>query len=254
MSKPWGIIRPCAEFSEIAGQYDEKVKQLNDRNPCISPNYIPSVSTEGKELKSIELQAVRCRKCEECLKMRQRLWMRRAAFEYELHDRTWWCTFTYRGDSEKSYEDVKLFFKKLRKKHEFRYLISEERGEKNDRLHWHALLHCRTTLTKRSIESAWSLGNSKLRLARTENLGAYMAKYAAKQSRIRASRYYGEFGPHLYDLFGKDFENQIEQYLRTGRKDGFISGTGITAHKYGQGIRMSTDDLRYIKSLVDIPW
>jgi hypothetical protein len=96
---------------------------------------------------------------------------------------------------------VKLFFKRLRKNgHDIRYVISEELGGQNERLHWHVLIHCDSRLSRRRLERAWGLGFVNARLARSSGLGRYLAKYVAKQSRIRASVGYGREKSILFIL------------------------------------------------------
>lgn len=141
------------------------------------------------------LRLVRCRRCPACLRWRQRIWVHRCSVEYVCSPRTWWTTLTYRGVVEPTYEDVKKFFKRLRKMKQctlLRYAISEETGEQNGRLHWHILIHCNDQVTRRVVDGCWPLGHCHSRLARSAGLGGYLAKYLAKQSRIRASQHYGD--------------------------------------------------------------
>jgi hypothetical protein len=160
------------------------------------------------------------------------VWQKRATFEYYLSERTWWTTLSYRGNHEPSYEDVKKFFKRLRKKHSFRYVISEERGAKHERLHWHILIHCGRDLTRRRLEKSWGHGFVHPRLAISGGLGGYLAKYLAKQSRIRASRYYGKFD-YFYGLLDRRTQAEFETFVRTGKKIGRFVGSGIEVTPWG---------------------
>lgn len=150
--------------------------------PCERPLTLPS----GQE--------ARCRRCGNCIQMRQRLWMARAWREASMAPRTWWITFTFAGEVEPSYAAIQRFLKVLRKSNPtLRYLVTEERGDQHQRLHWHMLLHCESTVTKRKLEAAWPLGFIKARLALSSRLAAYMAKYAGKRhSGARASPFYGQ--------------------------------------------------------------
>jgi hypothetical protein len=128
---------------------------------------------------------------------------------------------------------VKLFFKRLRKnKHEFRYLISEERGETANRLHWHVLLHCNNSLTKRKLVAQWHIGNVHCRLARSDGLGRYMAKYAAKQSRIRASVRYGQV-QHLLNVLNPRINDEVEHWLKTGEKPSWTDRYTLHISRWG---------------------
>ena len=168
------------------------IEERNKSHDCLNPQRISIVDKDDPEY-AVGLQDVRCRKCSNCMRMRQAQWMYRGAVEFATHERTWFVTLTWKDGNECDYEEVKKFFKRLRKKHgAFRYLCTEEKGEKNERLHWHILLHCSDSITWRAIASEWSHGHIHCKLARTSGLASYVAKYAAKGGRIRASRFYGE--------------------------------------------------------------
>lgn len=157
---------------------------------CENPRYVALADAEGVH---IALQAVRCRKCVPCGKMRARLWMQRAVVEFCSSERTWWVTYTYRpGNEFLPYEEVKKAHKVLLKAHRFRFVCSEEEGETNGRKHFHVLYHGDHDLQRRHFEAVWKHGFVHARLARSAGLGAYLAKYAAKAGRIRASLHYGD--------------------------------------------------------------
>lgn len=234
MGKPWGVTRPLGYFSTIGAQYTAGVLERNKavERKCTSPSYVGSISEKGQSLPTIPLQAVRCRKCKGCLKAREAQWSYRAGVEYLISERTWWLTLTYAGSKEPTYDDVKLFFKKLRKKHEFRYVISEERGTEKERLHWHILVHCSNSLTRREIERCWNNGFVNARLARHAGLGRYLAKYLAKQSRIRASKHYGS-EEQIRQHLSEEINSNVEHFIRTGSKVGYCLGSEVTLSKYG---------------------
>lgn len=234
MGKPWGITRPLAEFSTISSQISDLVNKKNKivERTCTDPKFVGSISEKGNALPTIPLQAVRCRKCDGCMKMREAQWAFRAQIEFLLAERTWWLTLTYRGTIEPNYEHVKGFFKRIRKAgHEIRYVISEERGTEKERLHWHILIHCSDTLKRRQIERCWDHGFVNARLARHAGLGRYLAKYLAKQSRIRASKHYGGTETILQHLSQRT-RDDIEFYVKTGHQNDSISGTGFTTNRY----------------------
>ena len=89
---------------------------------------------------------VQCRHCEQCKGHRRRRLLGQVLAEQKTADTTLFVTLTYGGgyDNEAAYflnyKDVKLFLKKLRKKHKFRYLCVGEYGEEGSRAHWHLLM------------------------------------------------------------------------------------------------------------------
>lgn len=135
---------------------------------------------------------VACTRCAVCLRNKAWWWSQRAMAETIAAERTWFCTFTYRGEHEVGYDEVQKAIKRLRKKHDLRYLVTTEKGSKNGRLHYHALLHVSADVGRRDIEAQWPHGFSHLRLARSGH-ARYVAKYATKDgcSRPRPSQGYG---------------------------------------------------------------
>lgn len=136
---------------------------------------------------------VKCGKCRGCLRLRTNDWVRRAMLEFEAHDRTWFLTLTYRGKYEVGYEAVQKFLKRLRKNtgHKIRFLCATERGSKNDRLHYHLCIHGPVALTKRLICKEWPHGLTHMRLMKDLTAARYVAKYTAKDGKLRASLGYG---------------------------------------------------------------
>lgn len=132
--------------------------------------------------------------------MRRALWMMRGADETAAAPRTWWCSLTY-GDRTgptgrycqvPDYEDVKRFIRTIRKVDpNARYLVTFEHGGKKGRPHWHVLLHVTDDVKRRTCNAAWTHGFNKCVLAKGRGLGSYIAKYAAKDGRLRASIGYG---------------------------------------------------------------
>lgn len=137
-----------------------------------------------------------CRQCVGCLRLRSARWVARARHEWFSHDKVWWITLTYAGEAEIGYTEVQKWLKRLRKTCSLRFVVSEERGEKRGRLHFHVLLFCSKAVTKRMLQAQWSFGFSKVVLARTIGAVRYMSKYLAKGvgdevGRIRASVGFG---------------------------------------------------------------
>ena len=199
----------------VFGSVYDKVEDINSSHTCENPIRVGIVDEVNPELGL--LQDVRCRKCGSCMRMRQNQWMYRGSVEFATHERTWFVTLTWKDGNECDYEEVKKYFKRLRKKYgAFRYLCTEEKGERNERKHWHILLHCSNGFTWRAVSSEWHHGHVHCKLARTSGLASYVAKYAAKGGRIRASRFYGEESGchHVKEWPTADFD----RFFETGAK------------------------------------
>lgn len=180
---------------------------------------------------------VRCRKCPECSKSAAEDWARRATIEFEQWPRTWFGTLTYdpvqmQNDLEWSHDPVmglpesdrerrrvegivlsceaQKFWKRLRAAgHRLRYLQTTEQ-HKSGALHYHLMIHCEHTLTKRTLEAQWVSGLSHFRLARTHHACWYVAKYIGKglDYRVRASKRYGLPNPLDVSLRPLDISEQ----------------------------------------------
>ena len=174
---------------------------------------------------------VRCRKCEQCLAHRRRLWTARAIDECALAHRNWFGTLTVRPEDRVRYlygaqlhneratlssweatteteryrylcmqilPDVTKFLKRVRKNAEtpFRYLLVTE-AHADGFPHLHMLLHEHEgSIRKTVLEAAWRSGFSHWRLLPDgDPKGAYYAcKYLSKNAltRVRASLRYGQ--------------------------------------------------------------
>jgi len=211
--------------------WSEKIDRVNESHNCINPSRIGIVDKDDPEY-AAGLQDVRCRKCVNCLRMRQAQWMYRGAVEYTTSQRTWFITLTWGGNEPRIYEDVKKYFKRLRKAHgTFRYLCTEELGDENKRIHWHILLHCSDNMSWRAVTGKWPHGHVHCKMARTSGLASYIAKYAAKGGRIRASRFYGEESGQRHN--GRWPTEDFEHYYRTGEKSDRLANLQFSHGKYG---------------------
>lgn len=190
------------------------------------------------DIKPLELGLmVPCRKCETCLQYRQMMWRERAIYEIGKANRTWIVCLTFspahlalilleaKSGSERdvemaAYKHVQLFYKRLRKKAVFRYLAVFERGDKNDRAHYHLLLHeiDHNSIRKAFIESGWpSIKHARLvRSDVADGAATYVTKYATKSLSVkpRASFGYGKnlfpvetFVPWKESFYGVKFTN-----------------------------------------------
>lgn len=174
---------------------------------------------------------VRCRKCENCLAHKRRLWTARGIQEVRQSARTWFGTLTvapeYRfwakASAEKRCElrraerwsmltptertkliagqlspEVTRWLKRVRKesKARLRYLLVVEPHD-DGFPHFHLLLHeLGQPVPKRLLERQWTMGLSHWRLldqADVRGVG-YVCKYLTKsaQTRVRASKAYGK--------------------------------------------------------------
>lgn len=172
----------------------------------------------------------RCRRCDNCLKHRRRLWTARAIDELKASNRTWFGTLTVapherfkaqvyasqratrRGHGNwhsmtapDQYEhlhsvlspEVTKWLKRVRKAAAapLRYLLVSE-AHRDGFPHFHLLLHePALPVTKRVLESNWRLGFSQFRLVQEQDPRSayYACKYLAKEARtrVRASLHYG---------------------------------------------------------------
>jgi len=185
----------------------------------------------------------RCRRCDNCLQHRRRLWTARAIDECMLAPRNWFGTLTVRpmdrvrftyaaqlrnsrqqGDSWDSYSaedqfrriadevatEMTLFLKRVRKNQSFRYLLVTE-AHADGFPHFHMLVHeGAEPLRKRQLDFAWRVGFSQWRLLPdADPKGAFYAcKYLSKSAltRVRASQRYGQEGRKVRD-FAERMEN-----------------------------------------------
>lgn len=148
-----------------------------------------------------------CRRCIRCLRLRQREWANRILWEATSHTNIWWVRLSYAGQREPGYGEVQKWLKRVRKHVSLRYCIAEERGDDRGRLHWHAFLFGNTDLTRRVWHSEWRLGHIWARSAKSPGAGFYIAKYATKAGRLRASTNLG------YQAFERDYAAHLGECL-----------------------------------------
>jgi len=170
----------------------------------------------------------RCRKCTNCLVVRQLAWRDRAVLETNRSARTWFGTLTLRPDehyrvlaeavklSKMSqtefaslssdqqfgyrcsviYAEVQRWLKRVRKVSgvPLRYLCVAE-AHKSGLPHMHVLIHetgAGQTVRKKVLQGQWLLGFSAMKLADPE-AARYLCKYLSKSmaTKVRASIAYG---------------------------------------------------------------
>lgn len=240
---------------------------LSDRYPCTDPFMIHALGLpsahdavpryfEGKSNSKVPVSLEsRCRKCENCLAHRRRLWTARACDELKAAHRTWFATLTVRPDerfvatmqasalavsaghgtwasmsSENQFRylvkvlggEIDKFLKRVRKSGAaFRYLLVSE-AHKDGFPHFHLLIHeAALPLTKRLLESNWRLGHSQFRLVNNSDPRSafYVCKYLAKSAltRVRASKRYGRDQLVIAGTEAvKNLATRIEDTVKTG--------------------------------------
>jgi len=161
---------------------------------------------------------VECRRCNQCLRRRARLWWARAMAETAIAPRTWFVTWTLRpeeqyralilGGTERRSEEeewdirhrqiskwITLAVKRLRKQTgaTIRLLCVAE-AHASGLPHYHLLVHeVQGVVRERDLTACWPHGFSKSRLVADPRAAAYVTKYLSKsmRARVRASIDYG---------------------------------------------------------------
>jgi hypothetical protein len=152
-----------------------------------------------------------CRRCPRCLANRQKLWRKRAMYEYKRAPRTWFLTLTIAPewrfrfslmagstDYHASYgiisKEMTKYWKRLRKAgYKFRYLMVAE-SHKDGYPHIHALVNeVSAPIPKRELQAQWPYGLTNVKLVEDVKAAMYITKYMAKdmRTRVRASQHYG---------------------------------------------------------------
>lgn len=214
-------------------RHDPFVDWYEDPNysrPLFVPGRAPDEPDKPKVM-SVYVRT-RCRKCEECLKHRRRLWTARAMAETKNALRTWFGTLTVSPDrrfqammlaeresltrraerfdqltsseqlraiTRQLQPEVTRWLKRVRQqsKASLRYLLVVE-PHKDGFPHFHMVLHetSITPVSKRTLEDQWRYGFSSWRLVPAGEMRqvGYVCKYLTKsaQTRVRASRQYGQ--------------------------------------------------------------
>lgn len=176
------------------------------------------------------LMDLRCRRCDNCLRCRCRLWDGRAQIELLRSKRSWFGTLTLRPDEhykvlcqarawcksrgvdfdalsfgEQFAErhrvisaEITKFLKRVRKESgaKLRYLLVAEH-HKSGLPHYHVLVHEMAgdaPVSYRTLTSQWPFGFSKWKLVTDTKPARYVTKYLSKTiaARVRASIRYGD--------------------------------------------------------------
>lgn len=282
----FGPIHANTEFSTIRQQVKEQLEDRQDTS-CVNPVPITHYDTRGAV---IEYTWASCRKCTPCQVRRQNKLAMKAAVEYWRAPKTWFITLTHTSipwydkvikewkypkaldetfchvTEEPDYSDVQKFMKRLRKKHDLRYVICEEEGAEHGRTHWHLLLYCHDNISARQIKRNWPYGNANCRLATDPHCGHYIAKYVAKNGRLRMSQNFGKTN-YVFDDKGSEYTHEADLYERSGEKTGILSAIPDEFIRLGdKGVELTTTGIQWLRAnqtkqgngsldhASDIPW
>lgn len=173
---------------------------------------------------------VRCRRCENCLRCRQRCWQARALAEVRQSARTWFGTLTLRPEAyyellcqaqvqcrargvdyetlssddkfrelnKVIFREITLWQKRVRRYSgaKLRFLVVAE-VHKSGRPHYHLLVHeveDSVPVRWELLTKQWRHGFVQFKLMHDIQAAAYICKYLGKEAlaRVRASRFYGK--------------------------------------------------------------
>ena len=180
---------------------------------------------------------VDCKQCDECRKIEAWRWTQRIRVESALV-KTWFCTFTYKGEIEVGYSELQKMFKRLRKNYQFRYLCVSERGSKNDRLHYHAVIH--GELTRREVESEWKFGFSNAKLS--GDASKYISKYMSKaKSEVGGKFYRASIGYGTKPLGEKINDNDLVKAVFERFPNARVIGLNDIKIPYKHQIKLDTE-------------
>lgn len=133
-----------------------------------------------------EVISVPCGKCPICQNARRDMWAARMELETLDHACAWFVTLTYNEESVPPFlcrADLTKFFKRLRKRIDFRYFACGEYGPKGDRPHYHFIAWFDVNLDFDSISElvfqCWKFGFYTCKPANKDNM-RYVAKYTVK--------------------------------------------------------------------------
>lgn len=155
---------------------------------CLSPINVRSPS--GQKLN------VDCGKCYQCLNKKRNQWTFRLLEELKVSKGAIFVTLTYDekylpyGEDSKSIycvDDIQKFIRKLRDdnkkytKNQVRYFLVGERGETNQRVHYHAIIFNLNQKVVARIQEHWMLGFVKIGTATNASIH-YTTKYILKNA------------------------------------------------------------------------
>lgn len=166
---------------------------------CNHPTIIRAVLKDG----TVKQMAVPCGKCAACRIAKKREWTIRLLHEGICWNEKCFVTLTYRpsdlpDDEGLHKRDLQLFFKRLRKRLNgrfLRYFACGEYGDRFNRPHYHAIIYGVSVKDRDEIELAWPYG-----FVEVENVSLYRYQYVTgyvqkKLSGDYAKKEYGDRQP-----------------------------------------------------------
>lgn len=161
---------------------------------------------------------VACGQCYGCRLEKSRVWAMRCMHESKMHKDNYFLTLTYNDENLPEKESLvkrhlQLFFKKVRKKYDFRYYACGEYGDKSSRPHYHVIMFglriddlryysgsgSGRLYTSSYLEKEWSHGFVTIGSVTFESC-AYVARYVMKKWRAKTKE---EFEKH-YERVDKE--------------------------------------------------
>lgn len=154
---------------------------------------------KGHDYQSIKIA---CGRCHGCRLSRSYQWSVRITHEAQLHEKNCFITLTF--DNEKitdkqllaislDYDEIKKFYKRLRKKFQIRHFTTGEYGEKNGRAHYHACIFgedwqrhkdtyriSKQLWGNKQLDKIWGYGTVAI-AELNQTTAAYVARYNMKK-------------------------------------------------------------------------
>lgn len=161
----------------------------------LNPRYKPNKKNKGKPPictdKRLLYVPIKCGKCMECRKQKQREWVIRLSEEIRSNPKGYFITLTINDESFKELKTcesesendtatkaIRLFLERIRKKtnKSVKHWCITELGEKNGRIHLHGLFWCNPSL----ITECWQYGYVFIGRFVNERTIFYITKYMLK--------------------------------------------------------------------------
>jgi len=206
-------------------------------------------------------QLVPCGRCGGCRLNRAEQWSNRLLWESENYKNSLFCTLTYTtenipADNSVNKRELQLFFKRLRKKidFKFKYFACGEYGETHGRPHYHAVILGLSHIEHESaIKDCWTLGFisvSPFNKSRARYVAGYLLKEVDKTINLL-----GRNKPFalMSKGMGLDFALKYEEKIKRGDPI-TINGKPVGIPRYFRkkiGYQPPVDSLKELNTLVN---